>query len=146
MTEPWQDKTIVIVDDSKPSRDQLEKLYTSMGLKVLKTLESGLAALEVIPHVNPDFVSLDIIMPEMDGIECYFKLRDLELPCDVFLVSALSLESRVVGVYADEIPQAAFLPKPLTEEVLRHYFEGLYNGEHKIKAKEDKESDSAKEE
>jgi two-component system chemotaxis response regulator CheY len=125
MTESWREKSIVIVDDSAISRAALEELYTSVGLKVIANLASGVEAVKVVPDLVPDYVSLDIIMPEMDGIECFFKLKDLSISANIFLVSALSLENRVVSVYADEIPPESFLPKPLDQDILRNYLEGL---------------------
>lgn len=118
MTESWEGKSIVIVDDSMTSRDMLKNLYESVGLNVIADLTSGLEALEKIPELLPDFVSLDIIMPEMDGIECYFRLMKLSLPSFIFFVSPLSFENRMVEVYAEQIPPEVFLPKPLVREAL----------------------------
>ena len=121
MTNPWHGKSVIIVDDSESSRTLLERLYKSVGLNVIASVSSGLELLDLIPESVPDYISLDIIMPEMDGIECYFKLKDLEIPAQVFFVSALSVENRVVSVYADEISSSVFLPKPLTTEILEDF-------------------------
>lgn len=121
MANPWHGKSVIIVDDSESSRSLLESLYKDAGLNIIESVSSGLELLNIVRESVPDYISLDIIMPEMDGIECYFKLKDLEIPTQVFFVSALSVENRVVSVYADEIPSSVFLPKPLTIEI----FEGF---------------------
>ena len=126
MVEPWSGKTIVIVDDSEQYRRYLEDFYSSSGLKVIGQFSSGVDAVEKIPDLHPDLVSLDIIMPEMDGIECYFLTKERYAPANVFFVSALSLENRVVSVYSEDIPPSSFLPKPIEKETFESYLKALY--------------------
>lgn len=116
--KPWYGKSVLIVDDSNASQEMLRALFESAGFRVIGTLSSCIEALQFVEKKVPDYISLDIIMPEMDGIECYIRLKETQIQSTIFLVSALSSEARVVGAYSGEIPPAAFLPKPLDLETL----------------------------
>ena len=75
--ETWQDKKILIVDDSQLVREDLADLYSELGLKVIGGAADGVSAIEQVEKLDPDLVSLDIIMPEMDGISAYKKIKEL---------------------------------------------------------------------
>jgi CheY-like chemotaxis protein len=65
---------ILIVDDTADARDILARLLRRHGISTL-TAASGPSALSVIADQRPDLVILDLMMPEMDGIEVLQKLR-----------------------------------------------------------------------
>jgi CheY-like chemotaxis protein len=65
---------ILIVDDTADARDILARLLRRHGISAL-TAANGLTALSVIAEQRPDLVILDLMMPEMDGIEVLQKLR-----------------------------------------------------------------------
>ena len=90
----WQDKTVLVVDDSPGIRTTLTATFKSMGLKPVGSVENGVKALEFIEKEKPDVVSLDIIMPEMDGIECYRKIREFYPDVDILIVSCLASEQK----------------------------------------------------
>ena len=67
----WAGKTVLIVDDSALVREELSMLYREVGMKVLDTAVHGVDALAKLERVCPDLVSVDIVMPEMNGIDLY---------------------------------------------------------------------------
>lgn len=67
-------KTVLIVDDSASVRQSLRAMYTSLGMNVVGEAENGVLALDFLTNAEIDLVSLDIIMPEMNGIECYQEI------------------------------------------------------------------------
>ncbi|MBF0440488.1 MAG: response regulator [Oligoflexales bacterium] len=107
-------KSVLIVDDSERVRDQLNQLYRSLGMNVAGLAAGGLEAIEVMQKVNPDLVSLDIIMPEMDGIECYRKMKEMEGNRRYIFISVLASEERILACYEQEIGRELFLAKPVT--------------------------------
>jgi len=109
---------VLIVDDSQRVREHLRKLYRELGHRVVGECSNGLEAIDLVRELSPDFVSLDIIMPEMDGIEAYRILRHLENPPHCLIVSALGSESRVLAAYEREILPTHYCPKPVTSELL----------------------------
>lgn len=109
---------VLIVDDSLRVREHLRKLYQELGHKVVGECSNGLEAIELVRELSPDLVSLDIIMPEMDGIELYRILRHIENPPHCLIVSALGSEGRLIAAYEREILNTHYCPKPVTAELL----------------------------
>jgi two-component system chemotaxis response regulator CheY len=87
----------LIVDDSPRVRSELRQLLGRLGWNIVGEAVNGVEALEMAEELKPDLVTLDIIMPEMDGIECYRELRKLSQPPRCLLISVLAAESRVVA-------------------------------------------------
>jgi len=67
-------KSVLIVEDSANVRSQLKELYESFGMVVKGEAENGVVALALLESETFDLVSLDIIMPEMNGVECYQEI------------------------------------------------------------------------
>jgi DNA-binding NarL/FixJ family response regulator len=75
---------IVIVDDSEILRDRLKiALDTIKDVEIVGEAQNGLEALQVIKDYNPDFLILDIRMPEMNGITVLKKIREQGLKTKV---------------------------------------------------------------
>jgi len=82
---------ILIVDDSAVFRKLLSDLLASdPEIVVAGTAENGRQALARIPEINPDLVTLDINMPEMDGLEALVEIRKLYAKLPVIMFSALT--------------------------------------------------------
>lgn len=113
----------LIVDDSPRVRSELRQLLGRLGWNIVGEAVNGVEALQMAEELKPDLVTLDIIMPEMDGIECYRELRKLSQPPRCLLISVLAAESRVVAAYAHEILSSHFLKKPVQEKDLRERLE-----------------------
>ena len=67
---------------------------------------------------NVDLVSLDVIMPEMDGIECYRKIRTMGLGVRAVIISALQVSLALFILLKNEIKSSHFLSKELLEDEL----------------------------
>ena len=106
---------ILIADDEGlrllSLRDQLYKL----GHRVVGEANDGRLAVELARELKPDMAILDIIMPEMDGIEATRQIMN-EHPLPIILLSAYSqcdLADRAAGAHA-----AAYLVKPVSDSDL----------------------------
>ncbi|MCE1230176.1 MAG: chemotaxis response regulator protein-glutamate methylesterase, partial [Firmicutes bacterium] len=83
---------VLIVDDSPFMRKALERMFQAAeDITVVGTARDGLDALEKIPQLNPDIVTLDIEMPRMDGLTCLRRIM-AEHPRPVLMVSSLTQE------------------------------------------------------
>ena len=123
----WQGQRILIVDDSKVVRASASRIYTEAGLTVCGEAENGVQALEFLEKNQVDLLSLDVIMPEMNGIDCLRNITRLGLPVRTIFLSCLFDDRKVVGRLQEEFPDVAFLSKPLTWENLEqalHYLSG----------------------
>ena len=86
---------VLIVDDAAFIRTQLKQLLKANAFEVVGEAENGKMALKKIKELKPDIVTLDITMPEMDGIECMAEIGKMEHKPTVIMVSAMGQESFV---------------------------------------------------
>ncbi len=110
-------KRVLIVDDDEMVRIALVELLKPEGYEV-RTASGGYEALENLNQNDYDLLVLDIIMPNMDGIELCKKIREKpkykKTPI-VFLTAKSSEEAKVAGVNAGA---NLFLSKPISPEKL----------------------------
>ncbi len=109
--------TVLVVDDEPRVLDFLEKGLTRLGYKVL-CAETGKLACEIYSRRSQDVICvlLDMIMPDISGIETYGLLRDINPGVKVILSSGYSSER--VKRQVEEACGADFLGKPYTLETL----------------------------
>ncbi|HYH38116.1 MAG TPA: chemotaxis-specific protein-glutamate methyltransferase CheB [Azospirillum sp.] len=79
---------VLVVDDSALMRRQLTDILSSAGMLV-ETARNGAEALELVARFQPDVVTLDVTMPEMDGLSCLKRIM-AENPRPVVMISALT--------------------------------------------------------
>ncbi|HMD30177.1 MAG TPA: response regulator, partial [Steroidobacteraceae bacterium] len=65
---------LMIVDDSNIIRRRIERSQQIARLEVVGAASNGRAAVEMFRRTQPDVVTMDLTMPEMDGIECVEEL------------------------------------------------------------------------
>lgn len=93
-------KTILVVDDEKDLLDLIEYNLKKEGFKVLKA-ENGKEGIEVAKEHKPDLVLLDIMMPEMDGLEAVEIMRkddDLKRIPIIFLTARSDENTEIEGL------------------------------------------------
>jgi signal transduction histidine kinase/ActR/RegA family two-component response regulator len=110
-------KTILVVDDVAANRALLRDLLGALGFSMLEA-DNGQSALRQVQVATPDLVLLDMVMPDMDGIETTRRLRADARTANtpVLMISASSTpeeEQRSLEVGAN-----AFLAKPVNEQDL----------------------------
>ena len=82
---------VLIVDDSVVIRRLLsDELSKDPDLEIVGTAATGKIALAKIPQVNPDILTMDIEMPEMDGLECVTEVRKIYATLPIIMFSTLS--------------------------------------------------------
>ena len=102
---------VLVVDDSALVRKLLGKVFSEEpGFEVVFARD-GLEALAMLAEHRPDVVTLDIHMPQLDGLATLDRIM-LERPCPVVMVSALTAEGAEVTLEALRLGAVDFLPKP----------------------------------
>jgi two-component system, chemotaxis family, chemotaxis protein CheY len=114
---------LMIVDDSAIIRQAIHKHLKEFNIEVVGNAEDGKVALEVFQKTRPDVVTLDITMPELDGLTVLEEMLKIDKNVKVMVVTALSDKS--TGLKAIKLGAKSFLPKPFTPEKLRSSFERL---------------------
>lgn len=118
-------ETILVVDDEKEIRDLVEIFLQNEGYKIVKAT-NGIEALDIIRNLRIDLIILDIMMPEMDGIETCINIRkNNNMP--IIMLSAKNEDmDKIIGLTtgADDYLAKPFNPLELLARVksqLRRY-------------------------
>ena len=107
---------LMIVDDSNIMRRRIERSQQFDELELIGTAGNGLEAIELFRKMDPDVVTMDLTMPQMDGIECISKLVELKPAVRILVISALA--DKATAVEAMEKGANGFLNKPFTDRQL----------------------------
>lgn len=101
-----------IVDDDTASRKMLSKIITEGELGVvIGEAESGVKSLPLIHSTNPDFVLIDLLMPELDGIETMEQLRTQGFQGQFIMISQIVNKEMVGEAYGKGVEY--FIHKPI---------------------------------
>jgi two-component system chemotaxis response regulator CheB len=111
---------IFVVDDSVVYRTILLKIINSItGVRTVGVAGNGKEALELIPKVKPDLITLDVNMPVMDGLESLRQLHEVYPQNKVIMISAYTQEGATATLEALRAGALDFITKPDTgNEVL----------------------------
>lgn len=107
---------LLIVDDSNMIRQAISTWLTSQNHEVVGQARNGKEAVELFGQHRPDLVTLDITMPEMDGLEALDKIKAIDPDAKVIIISALA--SKEVAIEALKRGAATFVQKPITQDDL----------------------------
>lgn len=102
---------LLIVDDSALMRRHLSQLFSQAGGFELEFARNGREAIECKRRFAPDVITLDINMPEMDGLTCLSMLM-AERPCAVVMFSSLTEQGALATFEALALGAVDFFPKP----------------------------------
>lgn len=105
---------IMIVDDAAFMRITIKNMLKRSNHEVVGEAENGLVAIEQYKELKPDIVTMDITMPEMDGITALREIMKIDHDANVIMVSAMGQEAMV----RDAILSGAkgFIVKPFKED------------------------------
>jgi two-component system chemotaxis response regulator CheY len=117
---------LLIVDDSNIMRRRIERSQQFEDLEVVGAAANGVEALELFRRTDPDLVTMDLTMPQMDGIECIEKLVQLKPAVRILVISALA--DKATAVDAMEKGANGFLNKPFTDRQLNEALAELMRG------------------
>ncbi len=101
---------VLIVDDAAFMRMMIKEILTKNGYTVVGEASDGAQAVEKYKELGPDLVTMDITMPEMDGITALKEIKKLDSNARVIMCSAMGQQAMVI----DAIQAGAkdFIVKP----------------------------------
>lgn len=102
-------KQILIVDDAAFMRMMIRDILSKDGY-VIHEATNGAEAIEKYDEFHPDLVTMDITMPDVDGIEALKKIREMDSEAIVLMVSAMGQQKLILE--ALEAGAADFIVKP----------------------------------
>lgn len=116
-------KRILIVDDAIFMRKTLKLMLERDGFEVVGEAENGKAGLQKYKDLTPDLVTMDITMPEMDGITALKELKKVDRNARVIMVSAMGQEAFVREAIVNGA--TGFIVKPFTEDHVKKVFHSV---------------------
>jgi len=103
---------LLIVDDSALMRKHLRQVFEAEGDFALAFARNGREALEQAELLRPDVITLDINMPELDGLSCLRRLVSGGCEARIVMVSSLTEQGAETTLKALELGAVDFVPKP----------------------------------
>lgn len=112
--------TVVIVDDSRMIRKMLRGILEDAGYAVIAEAGNGLEAVTAYKQYKPDIITLDITMPEMDGVEALKEIIKYDPDAYAIMITAAGQQQKVIS--ALKAGASKFVMKPfMKEEVLNSF-------------------------
>lgn len=107
---------MLIVDDSTVMQRKIQRSVALDQVTEFFTASNGVEAIEVFKREKPELVTMDLTMPEMDGVTCVKHLADINP--DVMILVISSLSDKATTIQAMKNGAKGFLTKPFDEESL----------------------------
>ena len=104
----------MIVDDSLFQRKNLGKFVKQLGSEVVGEASNGKEAIFMYQNLKPDIVFMDLVMPEMEGIDAVEKLLEIDRDAKIIVVSSLGYSAIVDKALSLGAKQ--FITKPINFE------------------------------
>jgi len=107
-------KRVLIVDDAAFMRMMIKNIISKNGYEVVGEAENGQAAVELYKQHKPDLVTMDITMPEMNGIEGVKAIRSIDPGANIIMCSAMGQQAMVME--AIQAGAKDFIVKPFQQD------------------------------
>lgn len=105
---------VLIVDDAMFMRNSLKMILEKHRFEVVGMAGNGLEAVAQYKSLKPDVVTMDITMPEMDGLEALRAIRAMDSSAKVVMISAVGKEDAVREAVISGAK--SFIVKPFQED------------------------------
>jgi two-component system chemotaxis response regulator CheY len=114
---------LLIVDDSSTVRRSIERHILSNRVTEIYQAANGREAMELFERYRPEFVTMDLTMPEMDGLTCISKMMALKPDTRLMVISALG--DAETAIEAVERGANEYVVKPFSAEDLNQALANL---------------------
>jgi two-component system, chemotaxis family, chemotaxis protein CheY len=114
--------TVLVCDDAIFMRTMITDILTSAGYEVIGEAETGAQAVEKYRQLKPDLVTMDIVMPDMGGIEAVREICRENPEAKILMCSAMGQQALVVEAIqagAKDFVVKPFQPSRVLEAVQR---------------------------
>ncbi len=123
-----KDLVFIVVDDAIFMRAVLTKMLTEEGYTVVAQATNGLEAIEYAQAFKPHMMTLDITMPQMDGLEAIPEILKVSPHTKIIMCSAMGQQSKVLE--AMKKGASDFIVKPFEKEHVLQAIANVRSGEN----------------
>jgi two-component system, chemotaxis family, chemotaxis protein CheY len=113
---------VLVCDDAIFMRTMISDILSQAGFEIVGEAESGLQAVEKFRQLKPDLVTMDIVMPDMGGIEAVREICKTDPDAKILMCSAMGQQALVVEAIqagAKDFVVKPFQPSRVLEAVQR---------------------------
>ncbi len=113
---------VLIVDDAKFMRSLIRKALEEANFEVVGEAENGDQAIEMVKSMDPDIVTLDIVMPDKNGIEVLKEMLRIKPDLKVVIVSAMGqtdIITEALNIGAKDYVIKPFQPQVIVDVIKR---------------------------
>ncbi|MFF2088950.1 MULTISPECIES: response regulator [Paenibacillus] len=114
---------VMIVDDAAFMRKTLRAIIENIGHQVIAEAENGVEAIRLFKLLQPDLITMDITMPEMDGISAVKEIKAISSDIKIIMCSAMG--QRALIIEALQAGANDFIVKPFHSDRIAHAIEDL---------------------
>jgi len=107
-------KSILVVDDAAFMRMMIKNILSKNGYEIVGEAENGQVAVELYKKLKPDLVTMDITMPEMNGIDGVKAIRGFDPNANIIMCSAMGQQAMVME--AIQAGAKDFIVKPFQQD------------------------------
>ncbi len=87
---------VLVVDDAAFMRMMIKDILSKNGYEIIGEAENGLKAIEKYQELRPDLTTMDITMPELDGISAVKQIKKIDPAAKVIMCSAMGQQAMVI--------------------------------------------------
>ena len=103
-------KRVLIVDDAVVMRMMIKGILSKNGFDVVGEAQNGLEAIDKYKALSPDLVTMDMVMPEMDGITAVKQIMSIDPNAKIIMCTSMGQQALVVE--AIQAGAKSFVTKP----------------------------------
>lgn len=118
---PTSARRVLIVDDSLILRARIREIALDAGWEVVAEAKDGEMAVAFYREFQPALVTMDIVMPNVDGVEALRRIREMDSLARICMVSALNQSDKLAECI--RLGAIDFIVKPFDKEQLKQFFE-----------------------
>jgi len=107
---------VLITDDAMIIRKKINTYATNLGHKVIGQAKSGAEAVSMAKELKPDLITMDITMPDMNGIVAVRRIKEFDKKVKIIMVTSHGQEDMVVKSLKEGAK--GYVLKPITEKKL----------------------------
>lgn len=89
-------RRVLVVDDAAFMRMMIKNILVDGGFEIVGEAENGRDAIEMFEELRPDLVTMDITMPEMDGIDAVKAILEIDRNAKIIMCSAMGQQAMVI--------------------------------------------------